>query len=340
MKIVIPGGSGHLGRLVARDFLADGHEVVVLSREGSRGTVGRVVAWDGRSLGSWVDELEGADLVLNLAGRSVNCRYTASNLKAMMDSRVESTRAVGQAIAGASAPPKVWMQMSTATIYAHRFDAPNDEVTGIIGGNEPDVPRYWEYSVRIARNWERAMDDAALPSTRKVALRTALVMSSDPGGALDVLLALTKLGFGGPAAGGHQYVSWIHDVDFVNAIRFVLDRPQLTGAVNVCAPSPVSHREFMRALRKACGITVGLPATKWMLRAGSWALRTDSELILKSRRVTPGRLLAAGFEFAFPDWPRAAEDLVSASRRPNQRSNRTRRVDDEVRAGYRTSSDA
>lgn len=337
MKIVIPGGSGHLGRIVARDFLADGHEVVVLSREGSRGAVGRVVLWDGRSLGSWVDELEGADLVLNLSGRSVNCRYSASNLKAMMDSRVESTRAVGQAIAGASTPPRVWMQMSTATIYAHRFDAPNDEATGIIGGTEPDVPRYWEYSVRIARNWERAMDEVAVPSTRKVALRTALVMSADPGGALDVLLALTKLGLGGPAAGGHQYVSWIHDLDFVHAIRFLLDHPTLTGAVNICAPSPIPHREFMRALRKACGVKVGLPATKWMLRAGSWALRTDSELVLKSRRVTPGRLLDAGFEFAFPDWPHAAEDLVTASRRLNQRAHRTRRVHDEVRAGHRAS---
>jgi len=340
MKIVIPGGSGHLGRLVARNFLADGHEVVVLSREDSARAVGRVVPWDGRSRGSWVEELEGADLVLNLAGRSVNCRYTASNLKAMMDSRVESTQAIGHAIAVASTPPRVWMQMSTATIYAHRFDAPNDEAAGIIGGTEPDVPRYWEYSVRIARNWERAMDEVELPSTRKVALRTALVMSADPGGALDVLLTLTRLGLGGPAAGGHQYVSWIHDFDFVYAIRFVLDRPTLTGALNVCAPNPIPHREFMRALRKACGVNVGFPATKWMLRAGSWALRTDSELILKSRRVTPGRLLDAGFEFAFPDWPHAAEDLVSASRRLNQRANRTRRALDEVRAGHRASTDA
>lgn len=320
MKVVIPGGSGHLGRLVARDFLASGHEVVVLSRGTGDGGIGRVVQWDGRSLGPWIDELEGAELVLNLAGRSVNCRYNAANLKAMMDSRVDSTRAVGRAISEASNPPRVWMQMSTATIYAHRFDAPNDEATGIIGGNEPGAPSYWENSIRIARNWESEQNQAAAPSTRKVALRTSLVMSAEPGGALDVLLMLTDFGLGGPAAGGRQYVSWIHEHDFLAAIKFLLDRPDLNGAVNVCAPNPVPQREFMTALRQARGVRLGLPATRWMLEAGAWALRTETELILKSRRVVPGRLLDAGFTFAFPTWPAAAEDLVAKRRKPVERA--------------------
>ena len=320
MKVVIPGGGGHLGRLVARDLLASGHEVVVLSRRAGEPAIGRVVLWDGCSLGPWADELEGAELVLNLAGRSVNCRYSAANLKAMMDSRVESTRAVGRAISRAADPPKVWMQMSTATIYAHRFDAPNDEATGIIGGNEPDVPSYWEYSIRIARNWEAEQDHAATPSTRKVALRTSLVMSAEPGGALDVLLMLTDVGLGGPAAGGSQYVSWIHEHDFLQAIKFLLDRPDLNGAVNVCAPNPIPQREFMAALRQARGVRVGLPATRWMLKAGAWALRTDTELILKSRRVVPRRLLDAGFTFAFPTWAAAAEDLLSKRRKPVERA--------------------
>jgi uncharacterized protein len=310
VKIVIPGGSGQVGQLVARAFAADSDEVVVLSR-GDAVATGRVVHWDGRTLGPWAAELEGADLVLNLAGRSVNCRYTAANLRAMMDSRVDSTRVIGEAIAQAARPPGVWLQMSTATIYAHRLDAPNDEATGVIGGHEPDVPDYWEYSVRIARGWERALADARTPATRKVALRTAMVMSPDRGGVFDVLLGLVRRGLGGPAAGGRQFVSWIHDRDFVQAVRFVHERGDITGAVNVAAPGPLPQRELMRALREAWGMRTGVPATRWMLEVGAWALRTDTELLLKSRRVVPGRLLDAGFAFAFPDWPPAARDLVS-----------------------------
>ena len=271
---------------------------------------GRAVPWDGRTLGPWAAELDGADLVLNLAGRSVNCRYTAANLRAMMDSRVESTRIVGEAIARASRPPDVWLQMSTATIYAHRLDAANDEATGVIGGREPDVPGYWEYSVRIARAWEEALADARTPATRRVALRTAMVMSPDRGGVFDVLMGLVRRGLGGPAAGGRQFVSWIHDRDFVRAVRFVQERGDIEGAVNVAAPTPLPQRELMRALREVWGTPAGLPAARWMLEVGAWALRTDTELLLKSRRVVPGRLLDAGFAFDFPDWPPAARDLV------------------------------
>ena len=310
VKIVIPGGSGQVGQLVAREFAADSDEVVVLSRTDAV-PAGRAVAWDGRTLGPWAAELEGADLVLNLAGRSVNCRYTAGNLREMMDSRVESTRVLGEAIARAARPPGVWLQMSTATIYAHRLDAPNDEATGVIGGDEPDVPSYWEYSVRIARSWEGALAEARTPATRKVALRTAMVMSPDHGGVFDVLLGLVRRGLGGQAAGGRQFVSWIHDQDFVRAVRFLHDRGDIEGAVNVTAPGPLPQRELMRALREAWGMRVGLPAARWMLELGAWALRTDTELLLKSRRAVPGRLLGAGFAFAFPDWRLAAGDLVS-----------------------------
>jgi uncharacterized protein len=310
VRVVIPGGSGQVGQLVARAFTADGHDVVILSRAADVPT-GRAVAWDGRTLGAWADELDGADLVLNLAGRSVNCRYTAANLRAMMDSRVESTRVVGEAIARAASPPAVWMQMSTATIYAHRFDAPNDEATGVIGGDEPGVPGYWAFSIEIARRWEQALAEARTPATRKVALRTAMVMSPDRGGVFDVLLGLTRRGLGGPAGGGRQFVSWIHDRDFVRAVRFLHERDDVDGAVNLAAPGPVPYRDFMGALRAAWGIRVGLPATKWMLEIGAWALRTDTELVVKSRRVVPGRLLDNGFTFDFTDWPDAARDLVA-----------------------------
>ncbi|WP_437973701.1 DUF1731 domain-containing protein [Sorangium sp. So ce295] len=310
MKIVLPGGSGQVGQILARAFAADGHEVIVLCRSASV-PAGRVVPWDGRTLGPWASELDGADVVFNLAGRSVNCRYTDENLRAMRSSRVDSTRAVGEAIAAASQPPRVWLQMSTATIYAHRHDAPNDEATGLLGGDEPDVPSTWRNSVEIARAWEQALDDAKTPRTRKIAIRASMVMSPDRGGIFDVLLGLTRRGLGGPAGGGQQFVSWIHDRDFVRATRFLIERDDISGPVNLASPGPLPYRDFMRALREAWGIGFGLPAMKWMLEVGALVMRTDTELVLKSRRVVPGRLREAGFTFAFTEWSSAARDLVA-----------------------------
>lgn len=311
MKVVIPGGTGQVGGILRRALSARGHEVVVLSRHPGELEPGvRHRAWDGRQLGDWAAEVDGADAVVNLAGRTVSCRYTAENLRQMMDSRVESTRVVGQAIAQAARPPKVWLQMSTATIYADRRDAPNDEASGVIGGREPGVPDYWEYSVRIARRWEAAQMEAVVPDTRRVALRSAMVMSPDRGGVFDVLLRMARLGLGGPVAGGGQYVSWIHDRDFVGAVEFLLDREDLSGPVNLAAPGPLPQHELMRVLRRAWGRRFGLPATAWMAEIGAWALRSDTELLLKSRRVVPGRLLDAGFVFEYPKWPEAAGDLV------------------------------
>jgi uncharacterized protein (TIGR01777 family) len=303
VKIVVPGGTGNAGGMLCRELAKNGHDVVVLSRRGQ-------VRWDARTLGPWTAELDGCDAVINLAGRSVSCRYTEANLREMMDSRVDSTHVVGQAIAQAENPPKVWLQMSTATIYAHRFDAANDETSGTIGGAEPDVPDYWAYSVEIAERWEQAQQDAATPDTRKVALRAAMIMSPDRGSVFDVLRRMARLGIGGPVAGGRQYVSWIHGADFVRAVEFLLAEEELTGPVNLAAPNPVPQREFMRVLREAVRMPVGLPATKWMAELGAFVLRSDTELLLKSRRVVPGRLLDAGFEFTFPDWPTAAADLV------------------------------
>ncbi|WP_437851446.1 DUF1731 domain-containing protein [Sorangium sp. So ce363] len=310
MKIILPGGSGQVGQILARAFAADGHEVIVLCRSASV-PAGRVVPWDGRTLGPWASELDGADVVFNLAGRSVNCRYTDENLLAMRSSRVDSTRAVGEAIAAAARPPRVWLQMSTATIYAHRHDSPNDEATGLLGGDEPDVPSYWRNSVEIARAWEQALDEARTPRTRKIAIRASMVMSPDRGGIFDVLLGLTRRGLGGPAGGGQQFVSWIHDRDFVRATRFLIERDDISGPVNLASPGPLPYGDFMRALREAWGIGFGLPATKWMLEVGALVMRTDTELVLKSRRVVPGRLREAGFTFAFTEWSAAARDLVA-----------------------------
>jgi NAD dependent epimerase/dehydratase family enzyme len=183
-------------------------------------------------------------------------------------------------------------------------------VTGVLGGNEPGVPSYWAYSVEIANGWERAQEQAVTPRTRKVSMRAAMVMSPDRGGVFDVLLRLARLGLGGPVAGGAQYVSWIHDRDFVRAVEFLADRDDVAGPVNLAAPGPLPQRTFMRVLRAAWGVPVGLPATKWMAELGAFALRSDTELLLKSRRVVPGRLLEAGFAFDYPQWPEAADDLV------------------------------
>ncbi|WP_121745357.1 TIGR01777 family oxidoreductase [Streptomyces sp. E2N166] len=326
MKIVIPGGTGQVGTVLKRAWTAAGHEVVVLTRRPRRPGE---VRWDGRTPGEWVREIDGSDVVVNLAGRSVSCRYTPGNLKAMMDSRVESARVVGEAISAAAVPPRVWLQMSTATVYAHRFDAPNDEATGLIGGAEPGVPDYWSYSVGIAKAWEREQERAGTPHTRKVALRSAMVMSPDRGGVLDVLLWLARLGLGGSVAGGAQYVSWIHDQDFVRAVDFLVGRDDITGPVNLAAPAPLPQRAFMRALRKAWGMPLGLPATRWMAELGALVLRSDTELLLKSRRVVPGRLREAGFAFDHPEWPEAADDLVrrvrggrQGGRRPGRRERR------------------
>lgn len=310
MRIIIPGGSGQVGTVLARAFHASGDDVVVLSRR-PVAAPWRTVHWDAATDGPWVGELDGADVVINLAGRNVNCRYTAANRRAIMDSRINSTRAVGRAIAQTTAPPAVWLQASTATIYAHRYDAPNDEATGLIGGGEPGAPPGWRYSIDVARAWERACEDADVGDTRRVLMRTTMVMSPDRGGIFDTLLGLVRRGLGGTAGDGRQYISWIHDQDFVRAVRTLIEDGSMSGVVNLAAPAPLPNREFMRELRRAWGSRIGLPATAWMLAVGAVFMRTETELVLKSRRVVPRRLLAADFQFAFPTWALAARDLTT-----------------------------
>lgn len=317
MKIVIPGGTGQVGTLLAHAFVAEQHEVVVLSRS-AREAPWRIVEWDAETLrGDWAAEIDGADVVINLAGRSVNCRYTPHNRLVIKASRVNSTRAVGRAIASASRPPRVWLQASTATIYAHRYDAPNTEATGILGGSEPGAPDTWRFSIDVARSWEKAAAEATLPQTRLVLLRSAMIMSPDRGGVLDSLLRLVRLGLGGASGDGRQHVSWIHDSDFIGAVRWLIDHSELSGPVNVASPNPLPNADFMRELRAAFGARLGLPATKWMLEIGALFMRTETELILKSRRVVPERLLKSGFAFRFPAWAEAARDLCGRWQEPN-----------------------
>lgn len=309
MKIIIAGGKGHLGRILTKYFESENHDVHTLSRTPKQKNEHH---WDGHTLGAWAKCIDGSDIVINLAGKSVNCRYTDKNLQQMLDSRVNSTHAIGLAIQKAKKPPKLWLQMSTATIYAHSMDNDNNEYDGTIGGKEHNVPRYWDFSVNIARSWEDAQGNCITPQTRQVALRTSMVMSNETGGVFSVLKNLTQFGLGGSIAGGRQYISWIHEEDFINAIKHILHNDKILGPINLSSPYPIQQKDFMRDLRESLNISMGLPASQWMAEMGAFFMGTDTELILKSRRVVPKKLLDSQFVFRYPTWRAAAEQLVKA----------------------------
>jgi len=310
LRIVIPGGTGQFGRLLTNYFHAAGDDVTVIARdttpEALRGTIG----WDGRTLGAWTEAIDAADVVINMAGRSVNCRYNENNRRIIKESRTQTTRLIGQAIAAAKHPPALWMNASTATIYRHSFDRAMDEATGQLGGGEPNVPDTWRFSIDVAKSWEEVFFQSVTPGTRKIALRTAIVMAPSRGGTLSILLGLVRRGLGGASGSGKQFVSWIHDEDFIRAIEFLIDHEQIDGIVNLSSPNPLPNREFMQALCDAWGARIAIPAAAWMLEVAAAFMGTETELVLKSRRVIPRRLLDAGFEFQFPAWPEAAADLV------------------------------
>jgi hypothetical protein len=323
LRIVIPGGTGQLGRILTRHFSALGHHVTVLTRSagraremgnppglGKNGFLWRALPWDAESLGEWAGALEDVDVLINLTGRSVNCRYNAGNRREILESRVRSTEVLGEAIRGLAHPPRLWMNASTATIYLHSFDRAMDETSGEIGGREPDAPAKWRFSIDVATRWEASFFGATTPRTRKVALRGGMVMGPDASGIFGQFLGLVRLGLGGAAGSGKQYMSWIHDQDFARAVDYLIEHEEIEGVVNVTAPAPLPNGDFMRALRQAWGIGFGLPARDWMLGVATFLHRTQSELLLKSRRVVPERLLKHGFQFEFPRWPEAARDLV------------------------------
>jgi uncharacterized protein len=319
LRIVIPGGSGQIGRMLAQFFQERGHHVTVLTR-GPYTAPWQTVHWDGKRVGPWVEALEGADVCLHLSGKSVNCRYTERNKRALEESRIGPTRLLNHVIASLADPPRVWLNASTGTIYRHaaqgtEFDRPMDEATGAIGGNEMlsahrRAPAKWNWTVGLVQRWEAAFFDVPTPRTRKIALRTSLVFSPSPGNIFMVLSNLVRFGLGGTQGNGRQYVSWMHEVDYARAIEFLIEHEEIDGPVNLASPNPLPNREFMCALREAWDMPNGLPAPAPLLALGSLFLRTEPELVLKSRRVVPGRLLDAGFEFQFPEWPAAAEDLV------------------------------
>jgi uncharacterized protein len=319
LRIVLPGGSGQVGRMLSAYFQERGHHVTVLTRLPYAETW-QTVRWDGETIGPWTEYLEGADVCINLAGRNVNCRYTAANRAAIYDSRIRSTRLLGEVIGALADPPKVWLNASTATIYRHALDRPMDEATGELGGDEPvgervatgrRTPKSWNFSVRVARDWEAVFFAAPTPRTRKLALRSAVTLSPVTGNAFAVLLNLVRFGLGGTQGNGRQFVSWIHELDFARAVEFLIARDDISGPVNIASPNPLPNREFMAILRDAYGIPNGLSAPAALIEVAAVLLRTESELVLKSRRVVPGRLLDARFVFRFPAWQDAVEDLVN-----------------------------
>jgi uncharacterized protein len=338
LRIVLPGGEGHLGRLLARRLSGLGHEVITLTRNSRSSAANsqnasagnpqpwKTVFWDGRTRGAWEESLEGADVLINLAGRSVDCRYNARNREEILQSRVLSTTVLGEAIQKMKRAPRVWLNASTATIYRHSYDREMDEATGEIGGAEPDAPLGWRFSLQVAQLWEEAFFSSQTPDTRKVAMRTAMVMSSAPGGIFEVLLRLVGTGMGGAWGSGRQYMSWIHEEDFLRAVEFLIQHEDISGVVNLAAPIPLPNVEFMAALRSAWGVRLGLPAREWMLAVGAFFLRTETELLLKSRRVIPGILHKNGLEFCYPEWQLAARDLVSRWRNRCSNGSRTELV--------------
>lgn len=323
---VIAGASGFIGSAVAEAFAAEGYELRLVGRN-------EAIRWDDDA--ALRRAVEGADIVLNFAGRSVNCRYDDRNRNAILDSRVRTTRALREAIAAADDPPRVWLNSSTATIYRHSMDRANTESSGEIGTG---------FSVDVACAWEREFFAGSLPLTRRTALRTAIVIGDGP--ATRMLLAIARWGLGGtqfdgwcpphrryrgigehPTGSDHapwyrthgrQRFSWVHIDDVVAAIRFIRDDDRLAGPINVVAPTVSDNRTLMRTLRRIVGTPVGVPTMRWMLEIGMWALRTESELILKSRWVWPETLTNAGFAFAHTDLEAALTQVRDDARRRPQ----------------------
>lgn len=306
-KIILAGGTGFLGNALARYFTALHWEVIVLTRHPGPALPGtRQVVWDGETRDTWTHELESAAAVINLAGRTVDCRYTPANRRLIMDSRVNPTRALGKAIARCENPPAVWLNASSATLYRHTFDQAWDE-TGDDFTPTPEVRD--AFSVNVIHEWENAFHRAVTPLTRKLALRTTMVLGHGRNSVFPVLCRLARLGLGGRMGSGNQFVSWLHVEDFCRAVEWLITHENLCGPVNLAAPNPIPNADMMRLFRKLVGAPFGLPATNTMLEIGAFILRTETELILKSRRVIPGKLLADGFKFQFPSMPEALQNL-------------------------------
>ena len=302
-KIILPGGSGYLGTVLARHFKPLASEIIILSRHAKKPDENvRTLVWNGKDKGEWVNELEGADLFVNLSGKNVNCRYTDENKRKIISSRVEPTLLLGNVIAGLSSPPRVWINVTSATIYRHAEDHGQDETTGQEG---------YGFSIDVCHRWEESFDSIQLPHTRKVKLRMAIVLGREDG-MFPRLLNLVKFGLGGKQGNGRQMVSWIHEQDAARIIEWLIEHP-LEGVVNAAAPDAIRNTDLMKCLRDAYGIPLGLPSPQWLLETGAWLIGTETELLLKSRWVLPARLQKEDYSFLFSNATHAVHDLLSTT---------------------------
>jgi uncharacterized protein (TIGR01777 family) len=292
-KIVIAGGTGFLGSFLASKFRSRGDEVIIISRKH-----GDVLWEDGEGI---IKALNDADVLINLAGKSVDCRYNEKNKTQILHSRVETTRMLGEAILKCNHPPKLWINSSTATIYRHAEDRPMTEDYGEIGTG---------FSVSVALAWEKSFFDFQLQNTRRVALRMAIVLGKQ-GGAMKPLKRLTQFGLGGKQGKGNQMFSWIHIDDIFGIILFLIDHRDLNGVFNCSSPNPVDNETLMKSLRKALGKKIGLSSPEWLLKIGAVIIRTETELILKSRWVLPDRLLKSGYTFTHPSLQSALDEILT-----------------------------
>jgi len=287
-KIVLAGGNGYLGKVLANYYSDKACEVVILSRHEKETDHNiRTVVWDGKTWGKWATELVNADILINLCGKNVNCRYTEQNKAEIFASRLLPTELLGQVIHELIEPPKLWINVTSATIYRHAEDRPQDEETGEIGEG---------FSVDVCKAWETAFNKYTTPKTRKITLRMAMVLGPRDG-VFPRLLNLVKLGMGGRQGNGRQYMSWVHELDVARCTEWFADHSGLEGIFNCTAPDPVKNAELMHIIRRAYGCPFGLPSPEWLLEAGAPLIGTETELILKSRWVMPRRLLQSGFRF-------------------------------------------
>jgi len=296
MKIIIAAGTGFLGKNLEKYFIEKGNEVYILIRNPK---CKNEIHWDAKTLGEWKNWVENSDVLINLTGKSVDCRYTEKNKKEIYSSRIDSTKVLQQAVDQCVNKPRVWLNASSATIYAHSEIQLNTEENGIIGD---------DFSMNICKSWEKEFFTAKNENVRKVALRTSIVLGNN-GGAFPKLKLITKLGLGGKQGRGNQNVSWIHIDDFCKAIEHIIDSENMSGVINVTAPNPLSNEEFMMKLRKEMKIPFGINAPVWQLEIVSIFLKTETELLLKSRNVYPEKLIKTGFEFSYPNIESAFNNL-------------------------------
>ncbi|OED44223.1 TIGR01777 family protein [Flavobacteriaceae bacterium (ex Bugula neritina AB1)] len=303
-KLVIAAGTGFLGTILLKHFQKKVNTIVILTRTQNK-SVGNVkyVHWDAETLGDWKNEIDGADVLINMTGKSVDCRYHKKNKKRILSSRIVSTKVLGEAIIQSKKPPKVWLNSSTATIYRHSLDKEMDETSGEIGTG---------FSVNVATTWENTFFSQNTPQTRKVALRTAIVLGKN-GGALSPIVNLVKIGFGGRQGKGNQKFSWIHETDFARSLEFIIQNPSIQGPINIVSPKPTTNTILMKTLQKILKIPIGIPLPKPLLEAGSLIIKTETELVLKSRNVIPLKLSESGFRYTYSNLDDAIKNIIKPS---------------------------